>query len=419
MKPPSGVAEELIRGPEPADPELGNPYAHAEPHWEWGAKGDGANNFIQPLFDPADFRFDRFLKSDPPKRKWVIEGVLPLGVAGLLASMGGAGKSFFMYQLGLCITTGRPFLGMEMGEPGGFLYLAAEDDEAELHRRGLTLIEHYQRMAGPFDRKAVAEQLYVVPRVASDNLLTHAGGAGEVHLTALVERIVKSAIQISDLRMIVLDPVSRFRGGGANNEEDNTRFVEALEVIREATGATVLGLAHLSQAGIKDGGGQEIVRGSTALVDGVRWVATLQRLRRDQAANYGVMKEEADRYLRLEIPKSNYTAPFAGLWLKREAGGVMVPTELEERAGTRAQKRTEAQYLDILARIQELLQEEGPLTATRIEKEYAGELGVLGAGQKKVRDVLTRAVKNGDLTRQPNRGKGGGQLLHLPEEGNS
>ena len=155
MRAPSGVAEELIRGPEPADPE------------EWSADGDGANNFIQPLFDPADFRFDRFLKSDPPKRKWVIEGVLPLGVAGLLASMGGAGKSFLMYQLGLCITTGRPFLGMEMGEPGSFLYLAAEDDEAELHRRGLTLIEHYERMAGPFDRKAVAEQLYVVPRVAS------------------------------------------------------------------------------------------------------------------------------------------------------------------------------------------------------------------------------------------------------------
>ena len=245
MKPPSGVAEESIRGPEPAAPDLANPYAHAEPHWEWSADGDGANNFIQPLFDPADFRFGRFLKSDPPKRKWVIEGVLPLGVAGLLASMGGAGKSFLMYQLGLCITTGRPFLGMEMGEPGSFLYLAAEDDEAELHRRGLTLIEHYERMAGPFDRKAVAEQLYVVPRVASDNLLTRAAGSGGVHLTALVKRLVKAAIQIPDLKMIVVDPVSRFRGGGANNEEDNTRFVEELEVIGEEKGVMVMGFGDM------------------------------------------------------------------------------------------------------------------------------------------------------------------------------
>ena len=97
----------------------------------------------------------------------------------------------------------------------------------------------------------------------------------------------------------------------------------------------------------------------------------------------------------------------------------MVPIGREERAETHAKKRTEAQDLNILARIQDVLQNEGPLTATRIEKEYAGELGVLRAGQKKVRDVLNRAVRDGDLTRRPNPGKGGGQLLHLPEEGNS
>ena len=141
----------------------------------------------------------------------------------------------------------------------------------------------------------------------------------------------------------------------------------------------------------------------------------MRPLRRDDAKHFGVEADEASRYVRLEIPKSNYTPPFPGLWLKREAGGIMVPTELEERAESGARMRKETEYQEILARVQKLLEVEGALTATRIEKEYAGDLGVLGAGQKKVRDVLTRAVRDGGLIKRVNTGKGGGHLLHRPE----
>ena len=263
MRPPNRVTEEPIQGPSP-----------------------------EPLFDTEAIRFGRFLDSDPPAREWVIDDVLPLGVTAVLASMGGVGKSYLTYQFGFSVTTGLPFVGMQMGDPGGFLYLAAEDDEAELHRRGVTLLGHFERAGEHVDRKALSDRLHVVSRVAEDNLLTKTAAHGEVDRTELVDRIVQSAIKIPDLRVIVLDPISRFRGGRANYEEDATRFVESLEVIREETGATVLGLAHVSQAGIKEGGGAEIIRGSTALVDGVRWAATLQPLGRAQAADYGVSEED-------------------------------------------------------------------------------------------------------------------------------
>ena len=355
---------------------------------------DGQGTPPEPLFDPGEIKFGRYLEAPPPPRRWLLEDVLPLGVTGLVASMGGAGKSYLAYQLGLSVAAGLPFLGWNVPEPGAVLYIAAEDDEAELHRRGLTLLEHYT--TDPVAREAVAERLYVLCRVGQDNLLTSAMGDGEVRRTALVDRLIASAIQIPDLRLLILDPISRFRGGQANSEEHATRFVEALEAIREATGATVLGLAHVSQAGIREGGGQEIVRGSTALVDGVRWVATLQRMRRDQAHEWGVSRDDAPRYLRLEIPKNNYAPPFPGSWLCREMGGVLVPVELDERRATKRIAEAEATYFDVVARLQRLLREHGPMTRRRI-REFAGVAGPLGAGDHTVRSVIERAVQEGAL----------------------
>jgi len=364
------------------------------------------------LFVPQEIRFGRFLDSEPPEREWVLEEVLPRGVVGLLASMGGAGKSYFIYRAGLSVATGLPFLGMEVGEPGGFLYLAAEDDEDELHRRGLTLIGHCASLAAeagiPFDREAVAERLYVTSRVAQDNLLTRTVSSGEVEPTALVERLAEAASAIPNLRVGVIDPVSRFRGGQANREEDATRFVETLERLRQETGATWLGLTHVSQAGIREGGGQEIVRGSTALVDGVRWVGTLQPLRRDQAGDYGLHEDEASRHLRFEIPKNNYAAPFDGLWIRREAGGVMVPTDLEETGRSGQARKAEREYLEIVQRLQKLLRDEGPLTRNAIRK-YTGLAGLLGAGDKTVRAVIERAVRDGSLIEREGD-------LHTPRE---
>ena len=352
------------------------------------------------LFLVEEARFARFLASDPPPRRWLLrtadDGILPLGVVGILAAMGGAGKSQLIYQMGVSVTAGLPFLGWEVPEPGAFLYLAGEDDDAELHRRGHTLVSHYRRLAHlagePFDLDAVGERLHVVSRVAGDNLLTRAHADGEVHPTALADRLIRSATQIPDLRVVVLDPASRFKGGKANHEEDATRFVEVAERIREATGATVLVTSHVSQAGIKEGGGQEIVRGSTALVDGVRWVATLQRLRRDRAKDYDLHEDEADRYLRLEIPKSNYTAPFSGVWLRREAGGILVPTELTETPSTQRQMKSEREYVEIVARLQALLKERGPMTRYAI-RDHCGLAGALKAGDRTVRAVIERAVR--------------------------
>jgi putative DNA primase/helicase len=328
------------------------------------------------------------------RRRWLYPDVLPLGIAGILASMGGAGKSRLIYQLGVSIAAGVPCIGIKPERVGGVLYLSAEDDEDELHRRGRRILAYYEAAGLHVDRGALAERLHVKSRVGLDNLLTRSGEDGEVHRTALVERIIALARLIPDLLAVAFDPVSRFRGGRANYEEDTTRFLETLEAIGQATGATVLAAAHVTKASIRDGGevDQTAVRGSSALVDGARWCATLQRLRKAAAPEYGIDPDDARRYIRIEIPKSNYARPWPGMWLYLEAGGVLVPTVLEARTDAKA----EARYADVLARVRSLLATEGPLSRRRV-REYAGKAGILGAGDHTVRAVLERAVRDSEL----------------------
>jgi RecA-family ATPase len=366
----------------------------------------------EPMFDPAAVRFGRFLDTEPAKRRMIVPDFLPLDIVGLLAGMGGAGKSVLLYQLALSIAAGVRFLGMPVDEVGGVLCLFAEDDEEELHRRGRRILEHMETGDEYVDRTAIAERLHVVPLVSESNLLT-AGREGEVVRTNLVERLVAAARLIPNLKYIAIDPTSRFRGGRANAEEDTTRFVEVLETVRAETGATVLTAVHVNKSSIREPGevDQNAVRGSSALVDGVRWSANMSRLRRDFAKEYGVSPDEADRYVRFDLPKSNYTRPWPGMWLRRETGGVLVPTTLERQQTARKEADNDERYRDVLTRLLELLKREGPMTRNRVEKEFAGKAGVLGAGLQTVRAVASRGVADGVLAEAPDPAGRGGKLL--------
>lgn len=363
------------------------------------------------LFHPAVASVGRYLAAPAPQRRYVISDLLPAGIVALLAAPGGAGKSQLILQLLVSVALGIPWLGSRIPEPGRAIYLAAEDDEDELHRRTHSIVSHLERTE-PVDRDALADRLYVVSRAADANLLTRSSPDGEVVPTELVDRLIETARSIPDLRIIVIDPISRFRGGNANHEEDATRFVEALERIRAATGATVMGTAHVNKAGVRAGGGQEVLRGSTALVDGVRWVGTLARVAADQADEVGIAPGEADRYLRFDIPKSNYTAPYAGAWLRREAGGVLTPAILTASRADRDRERAEREYLDVVARIQRILADDGPMTTRALRDRYAGIGNLLGMSDRRVRAAVERAVRDGSLREEH---APGGHLLLAPD----
>jgi RecA-family ATPase len=348
----------------------------------------------EPWFDLEEARVQRMVDTDPPPRRWVLPDFLPLGIVGLLAAPGGTSKSQFVLQLAYAVASGEPLLGRwQPAEPAGVLVLCAEDDTDEIHRR-LHRVHKAQRdqlkEAGP-----VAHNLFIKSTVGLPSLLTETKPTGEVGRTALATRLVMTAQQIPNLKLVIVDPCSRFRGGEENKNEDATRFVEALEFVAQTLGATVIGTHHTNKSSSGfDEASQNASRGASALSDGVRWQLALQRLTKDRAKSRLVAEDERATHVELSLVKTNYTAPMEPLLLRRDEGGFLISVSNEQAAG-------DARRREIAAFVKAIAGYRGGLTARQFEIHLLGRDNPLGMSQKAGRKLLDEMVTEGYLTGGP------------------
>ena len=263
-----------------------------------------------PLFKLAQGRIDRFLTTNPPVRRWLIKDLVVLGKVGAVVAPGGSSKSQWLLQLAVGVATGLKVAEhWEVGEPGSVLVFFAEDDTDEIHQRLKRIKDHLLQTGHTKALVDIAERLYVFSTIGIETLLTKRGSNGEVSATDIVRRMSALAAQIPNLRLIVIDPASRFRGGAENSNEDSTRFVEAVEALAQQTGASVL-LAHhtnkFSYTADADPG-QGDSRGASALTDGLRWQMNLNRPADRQMAAIGMPRELAGQYVAATVTKTNYS----------------------------------------------------------------------------------------------------------------
>ncbi|OSM07371.1 AAA family ATPase [Magnetofaba australis] len=233
-----------------------------------------------------DWTFDRYL-GPAPERRWLIDGVLPLGIPGMVAAIGGAGKS--MLLMDLCakvaqVESGSPMPMEALGGPlvsvpGTAVMFTAEDDADEVHRR----------LAGLVGALPDPSRLIVVP-------LPNAGGAiplvamgreGPV-LTDAYEEMRAELLEIPDLRLVVIDPLQSFAGGDVNSDPAaGAMFFAGLGRLAAETGSTTLVAHHFRKVGMKPihtaAEAREAIRGTTALVDGGRWSYALWEADSDEA----------------------------------------------------------------------------------------------------------------------------------------
>ena len=236
---------------------------------------------------------------------------------GLLVAPGGTGKSFALVQLAVAVATGGRWLeAYQCHHKGRVLLACGEEDIDEVRRRIYTVT----RGLSEYEQGEVVRN--VVPL----------GLAGSK--TAFLERIdgniaptpwhaqFVAAISQHRWRLIILDPLSRW--GGPEVETDAhaaTELVTLLEAIAQAPGRPAVICAHHERKAAQGGGMSDAssVRGSSALVDGPRWVANLRRRRKGGL-------------LELAVTKSNLTVAPPALILSRQRGGMLKPATQAEIA---------------------------------------------------------------------------------------
>lgn len=357
------------------------------------------------LRDVDSMRVGGFLDAPPAPRRFIFKGLLPLGTVTLLGAAGGTGKSQFAIQMGMCAATGDAVAGQwEVEERGASLLLCSEDETEELHRR---VHNTFDQMTATDDedtkrtkRATVAGNLFVTSLVGSDvRLITQESRGGWSVNRARVQEIITTANRIPDLKLIVLDPASRFRAGDENDADGGTRFIEVLEQIKAATGATVLATAHVNKNATRGADdSSSAFRGASALTDGARMALLLRAMNEREAKAKKVKPADAWKYLRVDTGKFNYGPPVRETWLKKGVGGFLHRVANVEPEQEAAEAMSESALRSAIVRLlRDRAVREEFYSVKAFNTTFGGLNKLLGVSERQLRALVDIMVDVGQL----------------------
>ncbi|MBE0552649.1 MAG: AAA family ATPase [Rhodobacteraceae bacterium] len=256
--------------------------------------------------DEAEFFTAADLAGLPvPPRLWHVPEFIPAHTVTTLNGDGGTGKSLAALQLGAATVMGRPWLGQPVTQ-GSALFLSAEDDRDELHRRLGDIAEAEGVGLGAL------KGLTLRSLAGQDALLAtpEAGRPEVLGATPLFRRLDAWTARHKPV-LVVLDTLADLFGGNEINRAHARQFIGLLRGLALRHGTTVLLLAHPSLSGIATGTGSS---GSTGWNNSVR---SRLYLRRIMTAD----RDEPDPDAReLEVMKANYGRNGIVIPLRWQAG---------------------------------------------------------------------------------------------------
>ncbi|EGR4165332.1 TPA: helicase RepA family protein [Vibrio vulnificus] len=252
----------------------------------------------------------------PPPLDYVLPNMVS-GTVGALVSPGGAGKSMLALQLATQIAGGPDLL--EVGEfpVGPVIYLPAEDPPAAIHHRLHALGAHLTAE----QRQAVAEGLLIEPLI---------GRCPNIMCLDWFDGLKRAA---AGRRLMILDTLRRFHIEDENVSGPMAQVIGRMEAIAADTGCSIVFLHHASKSAAMIGAGdqQQASRGSSVLVDNIRWQSYLSGMTQTEAEEWGVDDSQRGYFVRYGVSKANYGSPFAERWFRRHEGGVLKPAVLERQ----------------------------------------------------------------------------------------
>ena len=184
----------------------------------------------------------------PEHVEWLVDQSFPLGMLAVIGGQPGLGKSQISINLAAGVTTGKGLPGTGgFNNLGSVIILANEDDAARTIRPRLDA-------AG-----ADITKVHIVEGVAREG--------AEVDMFQLdldIADLRERALQIGDVKLIIIDPPSAYLGTKVDSYKDSDvrRVLMPLGTLAQETGAMILLIVHLNKR--TDGGPQQRFSGSTA-----------------------------------------------------------------------------------------------------------------------------------------------------------
>lgn len=277
-----------------------------------------------PLRNSRFFRASELQGKPVPPREWLVPDLIPHRTVTLLSGDGGTGKSLLALQLAVAAALDGRWIGREVTS-GGVVYLSAEDDTDELHRRLADILE----FLGADFRKL--ERL-TLRSLAGEDALLAIETAVNLATTTLFQELEAAAVSQRDVRVIVLDTLADLYPANENDRAKVRQFVSILRGLAIRQHCAVVLLGHPSLTGLMSGSGTS---GSTAWNNSVR-----SRLYLERIAD-GPHEPDPDKR-RLRTMKANYGQVGGEIGLTWQRGVFVAeeaPTGLDRMvAGAKAER---------------------------------------------------------------------------------
>jgi len=265
-----------------------------------------------------------------PERNWHVRDLVPSNTVTLFGGDGGTGKSLCALQLAASTALERAWLGLAV-QPGKAVYLSAEDDKAELHRR-LADIVHADGVT-----LADLEALTLRSLAGEDALLATLAKGGTLEATPLLEAI-EELLQRDRPDLLVLDTLADYFPGNENDRAQARQFIGMLRGLAIRHECAVLMLAHPSLSGLSSGSGTS---GSTGWNNSVRSRLYLSRVVQD-----GYEQNPDARVLR--TMKANYSRTGAEIALTWQNGVFVADAPVTGLDRAAASAKAERVFLKLL-----------------------------------------------------------------------
>lgn len=255
-------------------------------------------------------------KTSPPPVDYVLPNMVA-GTVGAIVSPGGTGKSMLALQLAIQLAGGPDLLEIGPIPTGSVIYLPAEDPSTAIHHR----LHAVGRFLTIEQQQAVASHLLIEPLI---------GRCPDIMTANWFDGLERAAY---GRRLMILDTFRRFHIEDENASGPMARVIGRMEAIAVNTGCSIVFLHHTNKGSSLMGAAdqQQASRGSSVLVDNIRWQAYLSGMTRAEAEEWGVDDNQRGYFVRFGVSKANYGAPFQECWFRRHEGGVLRAAVLERQ----------------------------------------------------------------------------------------
>ena len=226
---------------------------------------------VQRRFKLVERTADRLFKGEPPPVRWLVRGIFPLGACCLIASPPNVGKSMLSLDMAAKVA-GYPdplrpdyAFGAVVAAHGRAVYVSAEDDEPEIHRRLWSLCGG-----------VMPERLHVLslPDVGHFGIIEADRTTREFKSTEAWRDLVTEIRELPDVKLILLDTLQALTTGDTNTVEATQPLMNEATALASATGACVLLVHHVAKGSTKEIrtalDAMEAIRGSGAIAGTAR-----------------------------------------------------------------------------------------------------------------------------------------------------